>query len=228
MTNESPETNAELLGRLAALEERVAALETGTRKAATVEPGNSAGHAREEDRFAPDRLWAVDALRSRSGPPFEERDSRGSLLYAGSLTTRGTGTLAWQLERPLPFVLQRDWAGAAHLLTALAHPVKLEIVRRLLRGARTSQELKEADQSGTTGRLYHHLRDLLACGIVVSHNRNSYAIAPEKAVSCLIIIVAASELASASGGSDEPSAQAEGEPESTARGKRRKEQVDER
>lgn len=196
------QNNGGLRRRLEALEERVDALE-GRSPSVDASPKPVAG----EERIAPQEMWAVEVLRRRSGHPFETEEARGSILYAGSVFTPGSGKVAWQIERPLPGVLAFDWAGVAHLLSALAHPVRLEIVRRLLGGARTSQDLQGIDEEGTTGRLYHHLRDLLASGVIVSPRRNSYAIPPQKVVPCLIVVAAAAELSTggaADGGTAPP------------------------
>lgn len=128
-------------------------------------------------------------------------------MYAGSLTSAGTGTVAWQIERPVPALMETEWDSASPVLAAVGHPIRLKILHRLLEGARSSQELQEIADLGTTGRLYHHLRDLLASGLIVSPRRNHYAIPPNKVVPCLVIVAAAYELASqvsAAEGDDAP------------------------
>lgn len=187
MTTQEDEQNPDIEQRIADLERRLESLEGR---------GDQLRFADYPQSFAPDRLWAVDILRRRSGTAFEADSSKGSLLYAGSLTSLGTGTVAWQIERPFPNFLQHRWDPAAPVLAALGHPVRLEIIRRLLAGARTSQELQEIADLRTTGGLYHHLRDLLSSGLIVSPRRNNYAIPTAKVVPCLIILAAASELAS--------------------------------
>ncbi len=196
MTKQRKNTEIEVERRLAEVERRLKVLEEGADQASlSVDP----------ELTAPDRLWAIDVLNRRKGEPFENKDTRGSLLYAGVVSSPNTGTVVWQIERPLPPVLGSQWNTAASLLATLGHPVRLEIVRRLLTGARTSQELQEISELRTTGRLYHHLRDLLSSGVIVSPRRNHYAIPPEKIVPCLIIVTAASQLASqVSAGEDKP------------------------
>lgn len=174
--------------RMAALEQRVAILERGV-----ASPGHQL--AGDGSSTAPDRLWALAVLAERRGEPYESEGARGSLLYAGSLTAPGSGTVAWQIERAVPPILQDAWDPCASVLAALGHPVRLEIVRQLLEGARTSQDLQEIADLGTTGRLYHHLRELQSCGLVVATRRNHYAIPHEKVVPCLVMVAAALELA---------------------------------
>lgn len=183
MAIHNDEIAAQLAARLTALEGRVTSLEAGQ--------ASGASAARVP---TPDMPWAVDVLRERRGEPFESPDARGGLVYAGYLRTPGTGLVAWQIERPVPPALRRTWEVAAPVLAALGHPVRLEIVRRLLLGARTSQDLQEIPEIGSTGRLYHHLRELQECGLVESRRRNRYGIAQTKVVPCLVMIAAAAEL----------------------------------
>jgi hypothetical protein len=173
-----PELSEDLRLRLDELERRVAALEGGTPRANVPVPKG-------------ERFWALDELQERSGPPYESDRSSGSLVFAGVTTTRGAGSLVWQEEHPLPGVLEADWRPAAVLLSALAHPIRLELLRRLLDGARSTADLQEIPDLGTTGQLYHHLRDLQAAGLVVARSRNHYAVAADKVVPCLIMVTAA-------------------------------------
>ncbi len=187
MTKQQDEPEINIERQLAEMESRLKALEDGA---------NRSSISDDSESTSPDRLWAVDVLGRRKGEPFQRKDTRGSLLYAGSVVSPGTGSVAWQIERPAPLVLDTKWENAAPILASLGHPVRLEIIRRLLTGARTSQELQEIADLRTTGRLYHHLRDLLESGVIVSPRRNHYAIPAAKIVPCLIIVAAASELAS--------------------------------
>jgi DNA-binding transcriptional ArsR family regulator len=92
-------------------------------------------------------------------------------------------------------VLSAGWQDAAGVLAALGSPVRLEILRRLLLGGETVQELQEIPELGTSGQLYHHLRDLQAAGLVVQRSRGRYRVAADKVVGCLIVVAAASQMA---------------------------------
>ena len=142
-----------------------------------------------------DRFWALDRLAQRTGPRFESDGVAGSLLYAGHTRTPGGGDLIWQAEHPLPAVLAESWEAAAAVLAALGSAVRLEIVRRLLLGGETVQELQEIPELGTSGQLYHHLRDLQAAGLVTQRRRGRYGVAADKVVGCLIVIAAAAAMA---------------------------------
>ena len=43
-------------------------------------------------------------------------------------------------------------------------PVRLRLLREILGGRRTAAELTELEGLGTTGQIYHHLRQLTAAG----------------------------------------------------------------
>ena len=88
-------------------------------------------------------FWALARLAERTGPEFEQDGVAGRLLYAGRATTPGGGDLIWQAEHPLPGVLAEGCEEAAAVLAALGSPVRLEIIRRLLLGGETVQELQE-------------------------------------------------------------------------------------
>jgi DNA-binding transcriptional ArsR family regulator len=141
-----------------------------------------------------DTFWALARLAERTGPEFDRDGVAGSLLYAGRATTPGGGALIWQAEHPLPDVLAEGWEDAAVALAALGNPVRLEIVRRLLLGGETVQELQEIPGLGTSGQLYHHLRDLQAAGLVTQRRRGRYGVAADKVVPALIIIAAAADM----------------------------------
>lgn len=60
--------------------------------------------------------------------------------------------------------------------------LRLLLVRHILHGARTTGELAEIDGLGTTGQLYHHLRQLVGAGWLRSSARGQYAVPPERVV----------------------------------------------
>jgi DNA-binding transcriptional ArsR family regulator len=178
----------DLAARVAELERRVAFLEDGSGSGQPPRPILDA-----------DRFWALARLAERTGPDFERDGVAGSLLYAGRATTPGGGDLIWQEEHPLPGVLAEDWEDAAAVLAALGNPVRLEIVRRILLGGETVQQLQEIPDLGTSGQLYHHLRDLQAAGLVTQRRRGRYGVAADKVVPALVIIAAAASMAAAPG-----------------------------
>jgi DNA-binding transcriptional ArsR family regulator len=159
--------DGELGARLAALEERVERLEG--------RPGAAASVALADG--------------------FLDGDVAGSLMFAGTATLPGAGSVVWQEEHGVPSVVASGWADAAVALAALGHPVRLELIRRLLAGAHTTHDLAEIPDLATSGQLYHHLRELQAAGLVQQRRRNDYAVPADRVILCLILVAAAKSCA---------------------------------
>jgi DNA-binding transcriptional ArsR family regulator len=190
VTEDTPD--GDLAARVRELERRVALLE-----------GGRAGPP-PRPVVDPERFWALARLAERTGPEFDRDGVAGSLLYAGRATTPGGGDLIWQAEHPLPDVLAEGWEDAAAVLSALGSPFRLEIIRALLLGRGTVQQLQEIPGLGTSGQLYHHLRDLQSVGVVTQRRRGRYGVAGDKVVPCLIIIAAAASMAAVAVTPEEP------------------------
>ncbi len=190
---EAGQDRDDLAARVSELERRVALLEDGR------SPAQPAPAVVDAERF-----WALARLAERTGPEFDQDGVAGSLLYAGRARTPGGGDLIWQAEHPLPGVLAESWEEAAGLLAALGNPVRLEIVRTLLLGGGTIQELQDIPGLGTSGQLYHHLRDLQAAGLVTQRRRGHYGVPSDKVVPALIIVAAAASMAAVGGAAEEP------------------------
>lgn len=175
--------------RLAALERhlsdltaRVAALEAPPRAVAPAPVGPLPAHGA-----------IMEVLQQRDGPPYAQGPVRGALLYAGAVDLAGA-EYTWQIERALPFLLDLDAEAVAPLLLALGSPWRLQLVRALLGGPRSSQQLQEALGLGSPGQLYHHLKELLAAGIIEQRARSEYRLAGRKIVPFLTILSAALDL----------------------------------
>lgn len=167
---------------VAELEQRVRALED-ERATHTSGPAESVLDAA--------RWWLLEHLAGNTGPGFTRDGVSGSVAYGGRVSAPGTGELVWQLEHGVPDVLDADLGAASAILGALSHPVRLEILRRLMLGAHTLGELQELAGTGTSGQIHHHLRELRAAGLIVQPRRSHYAIPAERVVPCLVIIAAA-------------------------------------
>ena len=198
----SERQKSDLGGRVRELEQRVAALEAAAERVTLAGPPAAVpgGGGPARPIVDPERFWALARLAERTGPEFDRDGVAGSLLYAGRVATPGGGDLIWQAEHPLPDVLTEGWEDAAAVLAALGSPVRLEIIRRLLLGGQTAGELQEIPGLGTSGQLYHHLRDLQAAGLVVQRRRGRYGLAPDKVVPALVVIAAAASMAAVGGG----------------------------
>ncbi len=132
---------------------------------------------------AADPLWALNGL--------EARVPQGAVLYVGSVRTPSGKTLRWQYGEPAADVFDREWADLALPLTALGSPVRLRILQAVLRGVTTATALVEELDAGTSGQVYHHLKELTAAGWLVSPRRGVFDMPPTRVVPLLAILVAA-------------------------------------
>jgi hypothetical protein len=69
--------------------------------------------------------------------------------------------------------------------------VRLLLLREILQGARTTSELAAHERLGTTGQLYHHLRQLVAAGWLRTTARGQYRVPGERVVPLLTVLAAA-------------------------------------
>ncbi|MDO9407321.1 helix-turn-helix domain-containing protein [Patulibacter sp.] len=139
----------------------------------------------------PGTFWLLDGLARNTGPAFARDGVAGSVAYGGRVAAPGAGEVIWQMEHPVPAVVDADLDVAAATLAALGHPFRLRLLHRMLLGASTLAELQEPSGNGTTGQVHHHLRELRSAGLVVSRGRNHYAIPAERVVPVLVIVAAA-------------------------------------
>lgn len=112
------------------------------------------------------------------------------MLLTGTARLPRNVRAVWQREASTADLLDSDWTLAAEAFAALAHPVRLALLREVLRGARTVAALASLPGSGTTGQLYHHLKPLVAEGWLQSAGRGRYEV-PEDRIIPLLAIMAA-------------------------------------
>lgn len=166
--------------RLTALEARVEHLESGLQAAAadSTTDGTSGDQSAGHDK---DVFWALDGLRSRAGPD-------GGVLMTGTVGLPTGERAEWQEAFATDALLEGDWSLSADALAALGHPLRLLLLRHVCRGVRTAAELGEVEGLGTTGQLYHHLRQLVAAGWLRTAGRGRYEIPAPKIVPLLVIV----------------------------------------
>ena len=87
-------------------------------------------------------------------------------------------------------VLEADWTEWAGALAALGNPVRLTLLQQILRGTSTVSGLSAVQGLGTSGQIYHHLRQLTAEGWLHSPSRGVFAVPPSRVVALLAILVA--------------------------------------
>ncbi|WP_119730708.1 helix-turn-helix domain-containing protein [Thermomonospora amylolytica] len=172
MTEPSTDGDPSLAERVARLEARLAELERA--RPAEGEAVPDAG-----------TFWALEGLKERTGEP------GGRVLFTGSVTLPGGEHFEWQQEFTAEHLLDRDWGEAAAAVAALGHPIRLLLLREILHGARTVAELGAHERLGTSGQLYHHLRQLVAAGWLRTTARGQYAVPGERVVPLLVVLAAA-------------------------------------
>ncbi|MFJ4362199.1 ArsR/SmtB family transcription factor [Streptomyces massasporeus] len=157
----------ELEQRVADLERRLAALEGAQRTAPRIDGSD---------------FWALNGLREQLT---EAGEADGGVLYTGAVRLATGEEYAWQMTALTQDVLEGDWTTAAESFAALGHPVRIRLLREILGGRRTAAELAELDEVGTTGQIYHHLRQLTATGWLHTTGRGRHEVPPGRVVPLL-------------------------------------------
>ncbi|MFB9375428.1 ArsR/SmtB family transcription factor [Kineococcus gynurae] len=154
--------------RWSLLEKRIAALEAARADTAAVT---------DHEAF-----WALRGVKERS-------DGRSVLLWTGAVDLPGGERYEWQEAADAASVLDADPTVAVAALSALAHPVRLGLLLKVLQGRRTVTELGEG--LGTSGQLYHHLRQLTEAGWLDAVGRGTYAVPGARVVPLLTLLATA-------------------------------------
>ncbi|WP_405985595.1 ArsR/SmtB family transcription factor [Streptomyces sp. NBC_00872] len=175
----------ELEERVAELERRIAALEAADR-----EGGGNGGDG--GDGGVPsghgDEFWALQRLKeevAKAGSP------NGGVLYTGAVRLPTEERYEWQYGTFTDGLLDASWSHAAESFAALGHAVRLRLLREILGGRRTAAELAELDGIGTTGQIYHHLRQLTGAGWLHTTGRGRYEVPAARVVPLLVMLSAA-------------------------------------
>ncbi|WP_425307604.1 ArsR family transcriptional regulator [Ammonicoccus fulvus] len=188
--------------RIDDLERRVAAVEEllAEQQGTAGKPGSSDAPGVEGGP-----LWALDGFRRRIG----DTDS-GGVMFMGIFrptppsdpekaeqdsapTPAGRPAIEWQYGRPADYLLDQDWANAAPALAALGHPVRVDLLRRVLNGTTATKDLVETEGLGTSGQLHHHLRTLVSAGWLRQRTRGDYEVPGPRVIPLLAILTAVLE-----------------------------------
>ncbi|MDN0199494.1 helix-turn-helix domain-containing protein [Streptomyces sp. S.PNR 29] len=159
--------------RVAELERRLAALESAQ---------HTAPHLGEGD------FWALQGFKEQLA---EVRAADGGVLFTGAVRLPTGEHYEWQHGVLTEGLLDDDWTGAAESFAALGHPVRLRLLREVVGGRRTAAELAELDEIGTTGQIYHHLRQLTGAGWLHTTGRGRYEVPAGRVVPLLVALSAA-------------------------------------
>ncbi|MGZ0710941.1 ArsR/SmtB family transcription factor (plasmid) [Coraliomargarita sp. W4R53] len=134
-------------------------------------------------------LWALAGLQSRLNDHPSTRD--GAVMLVGSVTLPEGTPVVWQQSAGTSAILEGDWSERSDVFSALAHPVRLELLRHILSGIHSTADLAALDLLGTTGQLHHHLRPLVSAGWVQQSGRGSYEIPAARIVPLLACLAGA-------------------------------------
>jgi DNA-binding transcriptional ArsR family regulator len=167
---------ASLASRDASLAEQSPAAKPSNRKASAV--AANAAHIPADDKF-----WALAGLQQRT-------QGAGEVVYAGSVVLPDGRRFIWQRGDSTESMTALDWSELSDTLAALAHPVRLRILQRLLHGACSTQDLLGLEGMGTTGQLFHHLKAVQQAGWLRSVQRGVYELAGDRVIPLLVVLSA--------------------------------------
>ncbi len=128
-------------------------------------------------------------LRRKPG----EGEVEGAIQLAGSVSICGRRAVS-QLNANAADLMALDSDAVARVLSAVSHPVRIEVLTALLEGPLTGAELEAKLDASSTGRLYHHLKELRAAGVVVQPRRSVYELPVRHVVPVLALLSLAQNL----------------------------------
>ena len=163
-------------GRLTRIEERLAALEQ------RLSP--SGGPPPPDD----ERFWLLAGLAADAATL-----PGGAVAYGGSVRLPSGEEYAWQRTHAADSVRAAEGPEddvLAGTLGALAHPVRLRLLREVLAGHTATADLAALPGLGTTGQLHHHLRQLTAAGWLRTTARGTYGVPAERVVPLHVVLAA--------------------------------------
>lgn len=144
-------------------------------------------------RQVADLAKRVARLEGRASPAAPLKADDPHVTYSGTGPWRG-GAVVWQIIRGWTDVLADTGERSAALFAALANPSRLRIVVELIGGEVTTAELARRLDQPSTGQMFHHLKELLAAGVIYQPVRGTYAIRREHAVPVLAMLCAALDI----------------------------------
>ncbi|APT84833.1 hypothetical protein CAQU_06860 [Corynebacterium aquilae DSM 44791] len=159
----------DLESRLAALERRVHALEhhhPADPTTNTTEAPNTTG-----------TFWLLDGI--------EKHHQQDSVIYGGI-----DGTIRWQMGATIDSLEAADWSQNAETIAALGHPVRLQVLHMISQGITTVRELADNSTLGTTGQIYHHIKQLRAAGWLTAGDNHNWVIPAARRIPLLVILSA--------------------------------------
>ena len=127
---------------------------------------------------------------------------QGTLSYAGAIQLTGR-PFQFQQRLPVQTLFEAAPEQLAQIFAALSSPHRVIILRTLCERACTAQQLQEVLEMGSAGQLYHHLKELVAAGLITQRERSSaYTIEPAKVIPICTALMVAFSLATFFRGSE--------------------------
>jgi hypothetical protein len=138
-------------------------------------------------------LPTLPALPSSSvdHEPLQEREMLQGVLSCEGSVQFAEQDVHWRQRLALQSIFAASPELLAQLFAALSSPHRVIILRTLCEGPRTSQQLQELLGMGSAGQLYHHLKELLATGLILQRGRSAYTIEPTKVIPVCIALMMA-------------------------------------
>lgn len=133
---------------------------------------------------APDNevLWVLEGLRARVDEP-------GAVLLVGSVLLPDGRNAQWQQAAMVDELLGGNWTESSEALAALGHPLRLRLLQQVLTGVNTVHELTQTDGVGTSGQVYHHLRQLTSAGWLHALGGGRYEVPVARVVPLLALVL---------------------------------------
>jgi DNA-binding transcriptional ArsR family regulator len=156
------------------------------------------------DQVVADLAERVARLEAREPQPLQtvldrtlEPPEQGRVVYSG-LGPWADHAVVWQMERAWDDIVDHQPESIARTFAALSNPVRVRIIGALVDGPAPTAALAERIDAGTSGQLFHHLRDLLAAGLVHQPQRGIYALRAQHVLPLLAAMSAVMDLAAPS------------------------------
>lgn len=180
---------ASLQQQIMDLTERLAAVEAQLNSPLSTSPAKVQATATSSSPSVLPQFWALEGLQERlDGHPETEA---GAVMIVGSMTLPSGAPVAWQESAASAGLLEQEWTDLASTFSALAHPVRVELLRQILLGKTSTAELALLENLGTTGQLHHHLRQLVTAGWVRPTTRGNYEVPTARVVPLLASVIGA-------------------------------------
>jgi hypothetical protein len=132
------------------------------------------------------RFWVLEGIKARL-----PAGTGGGVLFAGIAPLPTGKHYEWQYGQSTEDLLSGNWPELSKTIAALAHPVRLRLLQLIMTGTRSAADLQAADELGTSGQVYHHLRQLVAAGWLVQAMRGQYTVPGDRVVPLLALLLAA-------------------------------------